>query len=143
MARTDEKTRTAFWLEKELLKRCDVCWRSNDFASRNEFVSRAIAAYIADVTLRNTDEVFTGRLAAAIAKATDDGMVKISKGLFRYAVEEEMILHLLARACGVTAEEVGKLRGMAIRNVRGTRGKISLEAIADFQNGRASEEDDR
>ena len=87
------------------------------------------------LTLENADELLIQRLSAAIAKAADDGMVKISKGLFRYAVLEEMILHILASQSGITSDVVGKLRARAIKNVRKTRGRVSLEAIADFQNG--------
>ncbi len=134
MAREDEKTRTAFWIENDLLRRCDICWKSHGFASRNEFVNRAVEQYMTTLTLENADELLIQRLADAIAKAADDGAVKISKGLFRYAVVQEMILHILASQSGVTSDVVGKLRAMAIKNVRRTRGKVSLEAIADFQN---------
>ena len=137
MARAEEKTRTAFWIENDLLRRCDICWKSHGFASRNEFVNRAIEQYMTTLTLENADELLIERLSAAIAKAADDGVVKISKGLFRYAVLQEMILHILAGGMGVTSDVVEKLRVRAIKNVRRTRGKVSLEAIADFQNGDA------
>ena len=137
MARADDKTRTAFWIENDLLRRCDICWKSHGFASRNEFVNRAIEQYMTTLTLENADELLIERLSAAIAKAADDGVVKISKGLFRYAVGQEMILHILASQSGITSDVVGMLRARAIRNVRKTRGKVSLEAIADFQNGDA------
>lgn len=146
MARAEEKTRTAFWIENDLLRRCDICWKSHGFASRNEFVNLAIEQYMTTLTLENADELLIERLSAAIAKAADSGMVKVSKGLFRYAVGQEMILHILAGGMGVTSGVVEKLRVRAIKNVRRTRGKVSLEAIADFQNGDAvddPQEDDR
>lgn len=134
MARADEKTRIGFWIENGLLERCDVCWKSHGFPSRNEFVNRAIEHYITTQTLEQADDLLITRLSAAIAKATDDSAVKISKGLFRYAVGQEMILHILAGAYGITSDKVYALRGLAMKNVRRTKGKVSLEAIADFQN---------
>lgn len=134
MSRADEKTRIGFWIENELLERCDVCWRSHGFPSRNEFVNRAIEHYITTQMLEQADDLLIARLSTAIAKATDDSAVKISKGLFRYAVGQEMILHILASAYGITSDQVYALRGLALKNVRRTRGKVSLEAIADFQN---------
>jgi len=139
MARKDEKTRTAFWIENDLLRRCDECWKKNGFASRNEFVGRAIEQYIATLTLEQLDDLLVERLGAAIARAADDSAVKISKGLFRYAVGQEMILHILAHEFGIESDQVSRLRGLAIRNVRKTRGKVSLEAIADFQNERPAQ----
>lgn len=137
MARAEEKTRAAFWIENDLLRRCDICWKSHGFASRNEFVNRAIEQYMTTLTLENADELLIERLSAAIAKAADDGLVKISKGLFRYAVGQEIILHILASQFGISSDDVWQLRARAIKDVRRTRGKVSLEAIADFQNGDA------
>lgn len=134
MARADEKTRIGFWIENGLLERCDVCWKSHGFPSRNEFVNRAIEHYITTQTLEQADDLLVERLAAAITKAADDSAVKISKGLYRYAVGQEMILHILASAYGITSDKVYALRGLAMKNVRRTKGKVSLEAIADFQN---------
>jgi len=45
-----------------------------------------------------------------------------------------MILHILANAYEITSDQVYALRGLAMKNVRRTKGKVSLEAIADFQN---------
>lgn len=131
--RNQEKTRTAFWIENELLSRCDNCWKNFGYASRNEFVNRAIESYIADQTLKNMEGLFSEKLATAIAKATGDGIAKISKGLFRYAVEQEMIMHMLAEVLDFTRDEIWDIRGEAIKNVKKTKGKISLEAIADFR----------
>lgn len=132
LPRAEEKTRTAFWLEKELLERCDICWKAHGFSSRNEFVNRAIENFITTQTLKNADDELTNRLASAIAKAADDGVVKISKGLFRYAVNQEIMMTLLAGQFGIKGNDISFLRSLAIKNVKKTRGKISLEDIADF-----------
>lgn len=82
MSREDTKTRVGFWIDNDLLRRCDECWKANDFASRNDFVNHAIEEFITTTNLKNTDDAVVGRLADAIAKAADAGIVKISKGCF-------------------------------------------------------------
>lgn len=134
MTRAEEKTRTAFWLEKGLLERCDACWKIHKFPSRNEFVTRAIEHDIITQTLENAGDELNDRLATAIAKATDDGMVKISKGLFRYAVNQEIIMRLMADSLGVKGEAVGLLRRYCIEDVKRTCGKVDLAAIADYSH---------
>ena len=135
MRREDTKTRIGFWIDNDLLQRCDTCWKANDFASRNAFVNQAIEEFIVTTTLKNMDDAVVARLANAIAKATDAGTVKISKGLFRYAVTQEIIMHILSSQFGFDSSEIRTLRGMAIKDVKQTRGRVDLEAIADFQNG--------
>jgi len=132
MSREDTKTRIGFWIDNDLFRRCDTCWRANDFASRNEFVNQAIEEFITATTLKNMDDAVVSRLVDAIAKASDAGIVKISKGLFRYAVNQEIIMQILAAQFGFDSREIRTLRGMAINDVKRTRGRISLEEIADF-----------
>lgn len=134
MSRADETTRIGFYLDNDLLEECDACWKAYEFPSRNTFVNEAIRHYIDTMRMRTLDDELIERLGAAIAKASDDNAVKISKGLFRYAVGQEMILCMLAKLYGLDAFDVAQLRRRAIRDVRRTRGRVNLEAIADFQN---------
>lgn len=53
----------------------------------------------------------------------------ISKGLFRYAVQLEMVMRVLAELSEYTPEQVEEMRREAIHNVRRTRGKVNLEDI--------------
>lgn len=134
MSRADETTRIGFYLDNDLLAECDACWQAYGFPSRNAFVNEAIRHYIDTMRMGKLDDTFIERLGVAIAKASDDNAVKISKGLFRYAVGQEMIFCMLAKLYGLEAFDVAQLRRRAIRDVRRTRGKVNLEAIADFQN---------
>lgn len=134
MSRADETTRIGFYLDNDLLEECDACWKAYEFPSRNTFVNEAIRHYIDTMRMGTLDDELIERLGAAIAKASDDNAVKISKGLFRYAVGQEMILCMLAKLYGLDAFDVAQLRRRAIRDVRRTRGRVNLEAIADFQN---------
>lgn len=132
MSRAEETTRIGFYLENKLLKDCDACWRAYGFPSRNDFVNKAIRYYIDTVRIGQVDDTIVERLGSAIAKAVDNSATKISKGLFRYAVGQEMLLTMIAKNYGLSASEVFRLRGQAIKDVRKTRGKVNLEAIADF-----------
>lgn len=134
MARSNERVRTGFYIEKDLLERCDRCWKAYGFSSRNEFVSEAILHFITTQRMEEIDDSLVERLADAIAKASEKGTVQISKGLFRYAVGQEMLMYMLADAVDLDPLDVYRLRQRAIKNVRKTRGKVSLEAIADFKN---------
>ena len=69
------------------------------------------------------------KLAGAIEKAVDFEAVKISKGLFRYAVELDMIMQMLAQSLEFTPEELRGFRREAVNNVRRTRGKVRLDDL--------------
>lgn len=56
-------------------------------------------------------------------------LTSIAQGLFRYAVQLEMVMRVLAELSEYTPEQVEEMRREAINNVRRTRGKVSLEDI--------------
>lgn len=73
--------------------------------------------------------IIAQELAGEIVKGSEAGVTKISKGLFRYAVEVEMIIMILSKLINIPPEIVEKYRKEAIRNVRRTRGKINLDDL--------------
>ena len=71
-----------------------------------------------------------------------EGITKISKGLFRYAVEVEMLIAILAGVFEVSKNELKDIRREAVNNVRRTRGKINLDDLItrNFDEGIADDE---
>ena len=74
--------------------------------------------------------ILSDKLAKAIENVSEDNAKAISKGLFRYAVQLEMLMRVIAKTNHFTDEELEDMRREAVNNVRRTRGKIKLEDIA-------------
>ena len=122
------KIKTGVSLDSELISECDDYCVRNDI-SRSELIERALALYLATRNVKSKSEILVPELAECIAKASDDGIVKISKGLFRYAVEVEMLIELLADSLDIDDEDLYEIRRRAVNNVRRTRGKINLDDL--------------
>ena len=117
---SEDKQRVSLYIDKETVKTVDVFIKKHGYRSRNEFFETAAKNMIADSALKSSDD---------IAKA-------ISKGLFRYAVQLEMMMRVIAKTNHFTDEELEDMRREAVNNVRRTRGKIKLEDIANgWYNG--------
>ncbi|MEY8576093.1 hypothetical protein AALD01_17380 [Oscillospiraceae bacterium 21-37] len=90
---------------------------------------------MADSDLQDND-ILGEKPAGAVLKLSEDNAKAISKGLFRYAVQLEMVMRVLAEISEYTPEQVEKMRREAINNVRRTRGKVSFEDIlAGYYDG--------
>ena len=90
---------------------------------------------MADSDLQDND-ILGEKPAGAVLKLSEDNAKAISKGLFRYAVQLEMVMRVLAEISESTPEQVEKMRREAINNVRRTRGKVSFEDIlAGYYDG--------
>ena len=123
-----EKVRTGIYISEDLIRECDVYHSKND-GSRSELIESALRFYLATRTIKTKSEVLVPELAECISAASDEGIVKISKGLFRYAVEVEMLIVLLSETFGVSKNHLKDVRREAVNNVRRTRGKINLDDL--------------
>ena len=120
--------RISLYLDRGLVKRADKFAKEQGFSSRNELFSQAVESLMADNALQDND-ILGEKLAWAVLKLSEDNAKAISKGLFRYAVQLEMVMRVLAELSEYTPEQVEEMRREAINNVRRTRGKVSLEDI--------------
>ena len=123
-----EKVRTGIYISEDLLRECDE-YLSKNSGSRAELIESALRLYLATRKIKDKSEVLVPELAECISAASDEGITKISKGLFRYAVEVEMLIALLADTFEVSKNHRKDVRREAVNNVRRTRGKINLDDL--------------
>ena len=125
---SENMQRISLYLDRGLVKRADKFAKEQGFSSRNELFTHAVESLMADNALQDND-ILGDKLAAAVLKLSEDNAKAISKGLFRYAVQLEMVMRMLAELSEYTPEQIEEMRREAINNVRRTRGKVSLEDI--------------
>ncbi len=125
--------KTSISLDEETFQLCEK-YAAENSKSRSEFIAAAIQKYISDLELDRQKNIIAKELANEIVKGSEVGVAKISKGLFRYAVEVEMIIMILSELANVPPEIMEEYRKEAVRNVRRTRGKINLDDLIARNN---------
>lgn len=120
-------------LDDKTLKLCDK-YADRTSKSRSDFIAKAIREYISAIEIGRQKNIIAEHLADEIVKDSEKGVTKISKGLFRYAVEVEMIIMILSELTDVPPEVMAEYRKKAVRNVRRTRGKINLDDLIARNN---------
>lgn len=128
------KTKTGLSIDSDLLAECDE-WCEKNSISRSELIDQALKLFLATRTIKGKTDILVPELSKCIAKASDDGITKISKGLFRYAVEVEMLIEILSESFDVTEDELYEIRRRAVNNVRRTRGRIKLDDLITGNRG--------
>lgn len=126
-------------LDAETLQLCDK-YSAKHSRSRSEFIATAIQKYVSDLELGKQKNIIAQELAGEIVKGSEAGVMKISKGLFRYAVEVEMIIMILSELANIPPKVMEEYRKEAIRNVRRTRGKINLDDLIARNNREFAEQ---
>ena len=127
---SENKQRVSLYLDKKTMQVVDSYIKKNGLHSRNEFFEKAAENLIADEAIKSGGDVMSEKLAKAIEAVSENNAKAISKGLFRYAVQLEMMMRYIAQTHEFTEDELDEMRREAINNVRRTRGKIKLDDIA-------------
>ena len=127
---SENKQRVSLYLDKKTMQVVDSFIKKNGLHSRNEFFERAAENLIADEAIKAGVDVMSEKLAKAVENVSEDNAKAISKGLFRYAVQLEMLMRVITKTNYFTDDELEDMRREAINNVRRTRGKIKLNDIA-------------
>ena len=130
--------KTSISLEEETFQLCEK-YAAENSKSRSEFIATAIQKYVSDLEIGRQKNIIAKELADEIVKGSEAGVTKISKGLFRYAVEVEMIIMILSELADIPPEIMEEYRKEAIRNVRRTRGKINLDDLIKRNNRELAE----
>ena len=133
-----DKIRTGIYVSGDVLAECDDYCTKQDI-SRSELIEQALKLFLATRAISTKSNVLVPELAECIAQASDEG---ITKGLFRYAVEVEMLIAILVDTFELSKNELKDIRREAVNNVRRTRGKINFDDLItrNFDEGIADDE---
>ena len=116
------------WLEKDNCK------------SRSEFAEKALSFYMGYLSTEDTTSYLSKSLLSAIQGTLQKTEDRVAGNLFRLSVEISMMMHLLATTLQITDEELRRLRGRCLAEVKRTKGRIRLDDAVQFQSGPDDEE---
>ena len=105
--------------------------------TQNEFIEKAIRFYSGYVSGQDACEFLPAALTAAMRGTIHESENRISRLLFKLAVELDMVMNVLAAGMEIPQEDLECLRGRCVRDVKSTNGSISLKDAVDYQRGGA------
>ena len=129
------KHRTAVWLYPKTFKKMDSMLDMDNTKSRSEFIEKALQFYMGYLTSENTAEYLPKVLVSAMQGMLRETENRNSSNLFRLSVEMSMMMNILAAGLEISDEDLRKLRGRCVNEVKKTKGKISMEDELKYQHG--------
>lgn len=130
----DLKQRVTAWLYPEMIANMETFIEANDMKNHTEFITKAVDFYIGYLGTKEGTAFLSQTLLGAIQGTLQKTENRVANNLFRLSVEISMMMHLLAATLDITDEELHRLRGRCVAEVKRTRGKIRLDDAVDFQN---------
>lgn len=107
--------------------------------SQNEFIEKAIRFYAGYVSGQEAAEYLPVALVDALRATIQSSESRTARLLFKLAVEIDMMMNVLAVGMEVPPDDLQRLRGQCIQNVKATNGSISYKDAQERQSGLARE----
>ena len=104
--------------------------------SKNEFVENALIFYCGYLSAKNSDDFLPPALVSAMRGTVQDSENRIARLLFKMTVELSMMMNVLAVGLEINADDLDRLRGQCVRDVKKSNGNITFKDAVEFQNGR-------
>ena len=123
-------TRIGLYIDTDLLARCDASIPLTDARSRSEFICDAIEHYIATLNVKGSSKVLTPALESVIGGKIAGTEDRISRIIFKLAVEIAVQNHLTAGRYGFEDGYLEELRDYCAQEVASTNGRMNLADIA-------------
>ena len=130
MEETKNAARIGLYIDSDLLSRCDASIPLTDARSRSEFICDAIEHYIATLHVKGSSKVLTPALESVIGGKIAGTEDRISRMIFKLAVEIAVQNHLTAGRYGFEDGYLEELRDYCAQEVASTNGRMNLEDIA-------------
>ena len=127
------KRRFQLWVMPSTLELADQYYRSDNCASRSEFIEKAIQFYAGYVSSQQNQDYLARVIPATVKGIVDESSNRMGRLMFKMAVELAVIENILAAVCEVDQQELKRLRGQCVEEIKRTNGMISFEQALQWQ----------
>ncbi|ERI89934.1 hypothetical protein HMPREF1982_04200 [Clostridiales bacterium oral taxon 876 str. F0540] len=133
MANEPEKVRTGFYIEKEVLDRCDDLLTAANVKSRNEFVTEALKFYCGYLTSQKAENYLLQVLSSVLTGTVHDSENRIARMDFKIAVELSKLAHVIAYSHNIDEATLHKLHLKCLDEVKRINGAVDFESAYKYQ----------
>ena len=128
-----DKKKFALWLHLQTLEEISGAYASDNCRSKSEFIEKAVKFYLAHLEAQNESSVLPNVFLSAMKGMLSESDNRISRLLFKLAVELAMTMNVAAASCNIDRESLSRLRGECVQEVKRLNGAFSFEDAYRWQ----------
>lgn len=129
-----EMKRVCLYLPSDVVDMCDGNLALAKVTSRNKFVEDAVRFYDCYLHKKVNTKLLTPAFESVIDARLDLTEYRLSRSLFKLAVEIATEINLIAASFELDPSKVQTMKHRVINEVKELRGEFDLEKIVEFQN---------
>lgn len=129
----ENKRRFQLWLKPSVLDLADELYEADGCGSRSEFIEKAIQFYAGYLHAKKSGDFLPRIILSTLKGIVNESDNRIGRILFKMAVEQAITMNVVAATCGISRDQLEKLRGTCVSQVKRTNGSYSFEDAYDLQ----------
>lgn len=131
----ENKRKFALWIQPQTLKMVKKIYKDDNCNSQSEFIEKAVIFYCGYLSSEENKKYLPNILVSTLKGIVQESDNKTSRLLFKIAVELAMMMNVIAAVNRVENEDLEKLRGLCIEDVRRLNGSIKFDDAVRLQKG--------
>ena len=133
MDKSDKKRRICLTLREDTYEDVKGSYRKDLCTSYNQFMERAIIYYLGYVNSENMLDYLSPTIMSSLKAASDENTTRITRILFKLAVEIAVMNNLYAASLDINKEQIATLRQECEKEVRKLNGDFNLSDAIRWQ----------
>ena len=129
----DGKRKFALYIRESTLEQVRKWYSQDNCTSQSEFIEKAIQFYIGFISSENGSDYLPKIIISTLKGIVNESDNRISRILFKMAVEQAITMNVVAATCNISRDQIEKLRGTCVAQVKRTNGAYSFENAYDLQ----------
>ncbi len=135
MEKPDKKVRFALYVNQSALDLVDENFEKDNCLSKSEFIENAIRFYVSYLSSNTNIPYLSTVVMSTMEALLKENTNRLSKLLFKLAVELAITMNVVAANQGVDKEVLNSLRGECIKEVKKTNGIFTFDEADNWQKG--------
>lgn len=128
-----EKKKVSLYLTDETYTEVKQSYRKGHCSSYNEFLERAIVYYLGYVNSEIMTDYLSPTIMSSVKAASDENTKRITRILFKLAVEIAVMNNLFAASLDIDEEKISSLRRECETEVRKLNGDFNMDDAIRWQ----------
>ena len=130
-----EKRKFALWISRDTIELAKQHYKDDNCSSASEFIEKAILFYLGYLSSQENRDYLAQVIPSTVKGIVDESSNRMGRLLFKMAVEQAVASNILAAVCEVDQQELKRLRGQCVQEIKRTNGMLSFEQALDWQRG--------
>ena len=128
-----ENVKKTWYLRPSTAEMVEALFQENNCGTQSEFVEKALLYYIGYLKAEKNMDYLSPTIMPSMRAASDEGITRITRMLFKLAVESAVMNNLIAATVQFDPEQYNTLRRESERMVRKTNGDFGMTDALKWQ----------